>query len=221
MLVRIDSFFDFFEIESADRLFGKHMASLAGDQANGMTLQQDYEALAAILLYKKPDHVFEIGTYLGVTADFFLSLLPRTQVVSIAYVKPRWNFLIRKFNNSELSQQAVGSHVKPEHRSRFIQLYGDSHKLNPKSLIDTHGSFDMVFIDGDHSLEGVVKDTVLAAQMINDRGILCWHDANPKPRYLDVRTYLEKTMPYHAIATQDTYIGGIACWGKDIERRIT
>jgi predicted O-methyltransferase YrrM len=220
MVKRIESFFDFLALGGEDRARGMQAAALAGKQANGMTDTKDYEALAAIALHFKPLRIFEIGTYLGVTSDFFLALLPECRVVSIAYQNPRWKLTGNVSNNSELTRKQIGSAVQGSRRSRFTQLFGDSHKLSFPRLVEEYGHFDLVFIDGDHSRKGVAEDTQLATQIITGSGVICWHDANPKPKYADVRRFLEEDLSHPAIATKDEYEGGIACWSKEIEARL-
>jgi predicted O-methyltransferase YrrM len=220
MLIRIHDFYDFFAISERERTQGKRAAALAGEKAQGMTDINDYEALAAIALHFRPHRIFEIGTYLGITSDFFLSLLPECRVVSIAYQNPRWRFFGKSYNNSELTRKQIGSKVLGDRRTRFTQLYGDSHELESQSLLREHGHFDLVFIDGDHSREGVSQDTELAKKVITESGVICWHDANPKTRYIDVRRFLEEELSLPAIATKDEYIGGIACWSREIEDRL-
>jgi len=220
MIRRIHDFFDFFAIDERDRARGKRAAALAGGKANGMIDTNDYEALAAIALHFRPLRIFEIGTYLGVTSDFFLALLPECRVVSIAYQNPRWKFLGNFFNNSELTRKQIGSEVHADRRNRFTQLYGDSHKLDSRSILKEHGHFDLVFVDGDHSREGVSQDTELVKKVITESGVICWHDANPKPKYIAIRRFLEEKLTLAAIATKDEYVGGIACWSREIEDRL-
>ena len=73
MLTRVDSFFDYFGLVGAERRRGERLADEAAVRSGGMTHLRDYEALAATALAYKPKHVFEIGTYLGVTSDFCLA----------------------------------------------------------------------------------------------------------------------------------------------------
>ena len=220
MLYRVDSFFEWFDIPTSTRLKAEQMSDMACKTAGGMMHLNDYLALAAILLHYKPKLIFEIGTYKGVTSDLFLQLLPDCKIVSIAYVRPFLSLLGKNYNNSELSRKDVGSYVGTERRGRFHQLYGDSHKLTPDTLREKFGLFDLVFIDGDHCIDGVRQDTELAKSILTDYGIIAWHDANPKEKYTDVRFYLEQELPMHAIATMDNYIGGIACWSREIESQI-
>lgn len=220
MLYRVDCLFDWFGTSDSDRTVAKQLSQEAFLASEGMTSLNDYFALSAVCLHYKPKLIFEIGTYLGVTSDFFLKLLPDCEVVSIAYSEDILSFLKKRYNNSSLSKKEIGSRIGTERRNRFHQMYGDSHKLTADALSNRFGVFDMVFIDGDHCADGVRQDTELTRTLITDDGIICWHDANPKDKYKDVQKYLENELSVYAIATMDNYPGGIACWTKDIEKRI-
>lgn len=219
MLVRENNFVDWFGIKDQEREKLERLAEEAASLANGMTHVKDYFALGAVALATQPKSIFEIGTYLGVTSNFFLKLLPNVKVVSIAFINPPRLFARIRFNNSELKKYQVGSAVEAQYRSRFMQLFGDSHKLSGEDLLNRFDPFDFIFIDGDHSLEGVKLDTKLADSLLSSEGTISWHDANPKPRYLDVRDHLE-CMSRIALATMDDYIGGIACWSQAIENKL-
>jgi predicted O-methyltransferase YrrM len=219
MLVRVNNFLDWFGISDQEREKLERLAEEAASLADGMTHLKDYFALGAIALATQPKSIFEIGTYLGVTSNFFLKLLPNVKVVSIAFINPPRLFARTRFNNSELKKSQVGSAVEAQYRSRFVQLFGDSHKLSDEDLLNRFSPFDFIFIDGDHSLEGVNLDTNLADSILASEGTICWHDANPKPRYLGVRDHLEG-MSRIALATMDNYVGGIACWSEAIENKL-
>ncbi|MFW5713454.1 MAG: class I SAM-dependent methyltransferase [Brevefilum sp.] len=220
MLFRINDFAEWFKLPPEQVTFLQTLADTATRKAEGMTHYRDYLALGSVCLARQPATIFEIGTYLGVTSDFFLSLLPEVKIVSIAYVSPFPRLFGQNYNNSELRRSQVGSAVNPADRGRFVQLYGDSHKLLPGELLTQFGPFDLFFIDGDHSREGVAQDTTLAQAVLSEKGTICWHDANPKERYQGVRDYLEE-MPAKAVATEDNYIGGVACWSPEIEERLS
>ena len=219
MLIRINDFPEWFNLLPEQVTFMRKLAETAASLADGMTHSNDYLALGSVALARQPATIFEIGTYLGVTSDFFLSLLPEVRIVSIAYVSPFPRLFGQNFNNSELRRSEVGSAVKASNWNRFIQLYGNSHKLLSDDLLTDFGPFDLIFIDGDHSREGVIQDTELARSVLSEKGAICWHDANPKERYQEVREYLEE-MPLIAAATKDDYVGGVACWSTDIEQRL-
>ena len=220
MLYRVSCLFDWFDTPASVRARAEQLSQEAFEASNGMTKLNDYLALSAVSLHFKPKRIFEIGTYLGVTSDFFLRLLPDCEVVSIAFARDFLSSLRKSYNNSNLSKREIGSYVGSERRSRFHQIYGDSHKLTADALRGKFGIFDMVFIDGDHCADGVRQDTELARSLIAGNGLICWHDANPKDKYRDIQVYLEEELSMKAVATMDNYFGGIACWSTDIERRI-
>src|SRR5688572_7872124 len=109
MLLRRASFFDVLGVEREARVRAERLARTAAERARGMCDVEDYLALSAFLVYARPRAIFEIGTYLGVTSDFFLELLPECRVVSIAYVRPGFGLLGKKYNNSEIGKGEVGS----------------------------------------------------------------------------------------------------------------
>jgi len=217
---RVKSFFDWFEVDPKRRHTLEVLAQEAALLSEGMTHLNDYLALAAILETAKPKQIFEIGTYKGITSDFFLQVLPDCKVISIALVNSKRGFFKKRFNNSELSASEVGSYVAPSRRDRFLQILGNSHDLVGKDMVEKFGRMDLVFIDGDHSVNGVKQDTALTHEMIHEKSTICWHDANPKEKYFPVRQYLEKDLESQAIATYDNYIGGIACWNNYTEERL-
>ena len=220
MLHRVPSFLEFFQIDPDQRRHAMDLVHTTAERSKGMMHVNDLEALAGLLLSHKPKLIFEIGTYLGNTSDFMLQLLPESRVVSIAYVNPAMRLFGKSYNNSELAREQVGSMIDASRRSRFTQLYGDSHKLEAPKLVAQFGRFDMMFVDGDHSGAGVKQDTKLAMGMLAENGLLAWHDANPKPKYTDVRAYLENELEFIAMATADTFIGGVAAWSRDITQRL-
>lgn len=74
-----------------------------------------------------------------------------------------------------------------------IPIIADSRKLMP----GVFNNVTRIFIDGDHSYEGVKRDTILAMRMmalLDDgvRGVVTWHDCYENaPAWVGVRKYLE------------------------------
>lgn len=218
ILDRISDFFDYFKISSERKEQLKLLAEEAALLADGMTDYKDYLALGALLEYHQPKFLFEIGTYKGVTTNFFLKVLPNCNILSLAYINPKKRFFSKKFNNSELTKEEVGSFVTLENQSRYTQLIGDSHKIDPTEFIQSYKKVDFIFIDGDHSAKGVELDTHLALKIMEDDALIAWHDANPKEKYQEVRHYLEQECPLKSIATFDDYIGGVAAHSQKIDQ---
>ncbi|MFF2290451.1 class I SAM-dependent methyltransferase [Peribacillus butanolivorans] len=62
--------------------------------------------------------------------------------------------------------------MKGDSRVELFVKPNGSRDLHPSDL----PAADLIFIDGDHSKEGVLLDTILARQVIRQGGIICWHD---------------------------------------------
>lgn len=63
-------------------------------------------------------------------------------------------------------------HKSTERFKNVTYITGDSHEVRQ----DIDGKFDVLFIDGDHTYEGVKKDFELYKDMANKGGIICFHD---------------------------------------------
>ena len=218
MLTRIENWFDFLKISAKDRTRGLELAESTLAPSAGMMVPADLQALAAALLYLRPKNIFEIGTYRGASANFFLDLLPDARVVSIAFVRPQDSG--RAYNNDELPPDQVGALVSAQNRPRYTQLLGDSHAIIAPDFIAAHGKMDFVFVDGDHSRDGVAQDTALAKSILATGGGIGWHDANPKPKYIQSREFLEQDLDLNALATADIGLGGVAFWSKKLEKKL-
>lgn len=217
MLERHADWFSLLKVKEATRTRAARIMDETLGMSGGMMHHRDIEALTALLLALRPKRIFEIGTYRGASSEMMLRLLPRAQVISIAFVNPDKS---RQFNNDELSETEVGALVSPANRDRYTQLIGDSHQIDPGAFVRDHGQMDLVFIDGDHSREGVRQDTDLARAILAPGGAIAWHDANPKKRYIGSRLFLEEDLRELALATTDDFIGGVALWTEKLERTL-
>lgn len=227
MLHRQEDWFSFFDISAKETERAKDLTAASIGPSAGMMSNGDFYALAAALLHHKPKTIFEIGTYLGASSNFFLTLLPQSRVVSMAFIpasqlSPDMASADSNaaYNNDDLGLDQVGSLVSPENRPRFTQLIGDSHAIVARDFVARHGKMDFVFIDGDHSREGVSQDTALAKNLIAEAGAIGWHDANPKRKYIGSRLFLEQDLDLTALATADNYVGGVAFWTAKLEEQL-
>lgn len=64
------------------------------------------------------------------------------------------------------------------HINRLMQIHGDSKQIDLRPV-----TFDMVFIDGDHSYEGCYSDITRWATYIVPDGIMAIHDYNKTDAY--------------------------------------
>ncbi len=211
------SFFDWFEIDFQRRQELEVLAEEAALLSGGLMHLNDYLALAALLESAQPKQIFEIGTYKGITSDFFLQVLPHCHVISIAQVNSRRDWFKKKFNHTQLSIEEIGSFVPKERKMRFTQVIGDSHEIKAEEFIHKHGKIDLIFINGNHSIKGIEQNTKLAFKLISSSGVISWHEANPNE---SVRRYLESELQKPILATYGDYLGGFACWSQQIEERL-
>gem|GEM_PF-4427408 len=63
---------------------------------------------------------------------------------------------------------------KSPFKYKINQIICDSKKVNYNDL----PNFDMIFIDGDHSYEGVTNDTKNTLTKLKDDGIIIWDDVD-------------------------------------------
>lgn len=54
----------------------------------------------------------------------------------------------------------------------------------PDALISLQGSVDLIFIDGDHSYDGVAHDTEMAFEFAHANTVFLWHDFYRFPSYI-------------------------------------
>jgi predicted O-methyltransferase YrrM len=68
-------------------------------------------------------------------------------------------------------------------------VYGDSHQqetFDRLMAVLAGDPVDLLFIDGDHSFEGVRKDFEMYCRIVHDRGIIAFHDICHHPNRPDV-----------------------------------
>jgi hypothetical protein len=81
---------------------------------------------------------------------------------------------------------------------QITQLFEDAYNFDPKPLAK---KFDFIFIDGDHSYEGVENDTLKAFKLLKPGGVIMWHDYAPKSPGLAVfiRQFTQNVRPLFRI----------------------
>ena len=115
--------------------------------------------LAAICRHKRPSRIFEFGTHTGSsTLVMALNVPDQTEILTI------------DLEPSELVGSAYKSYV---YGSKIRQLYGDSKTFDHTPY---RNAVDLVFIDADHTYEGVKSDTEKAFEMLRSGGVIVWDD---------------------------------------------
>ena len=134
----------------------------------------------------------EIGTFMGVSARVISKKLAaggRLYCVDPWQIhhgkeNPCWTICKRELKRHGLL-------------SRVTFLHGFSYEV--EELMP--GSFDFIFIDGDHSYEGLARDWEIVLRRLGPGGILCLHDTTipePEPyRVFGTVTFFEEVIRPH------------------------
>lgn len=108
--------------------------------------------------------IFELGTYRGQTTCGLASVCKEAQVFTLNLPPeddPRY-------------APYIGMYIaRSPDRERITQLFCDSRTFDPTPYRE---SMDYIFIDGDHSYQGVKNDTEKALQLLKPGGVIVWHD---------------------------------------------
>jgi predicted O-methyltransferase YrrM len=115
-----------------------------------------------------PRRILEIGTGLGGSA-YSLSRIARP------------GSLIVTVDNSPLAREYVSIYQRPG-RTRIVNVIGDSHAPETLEHIGDAlgpGSVDLLYIDGDHSYEGVKADFENYKRFCRPGTLIAFHDIHP------------------------------------------
>jgi cephalosporin hydroxylase len=117
----------------------------------------------------KPKLVAEIGSYQGGTLALFAQAAePNARLLSldIQYTPE----LVFGFPSFAREKQTITLHEGDSHKDdvlAFLRQWLGGEKL------------DFLFIDGDHSFDGVAKDFAMYAPFVRPGGLIAFHDINP------------------------------------------
>ena len=150
-------------------------------------VRQEIEEFVTLLIQKQlTSSILEVGLgYFGST--HFLWRLFINKVITIEISHDR----VREFGAN--TREFFGKWVLGDGRSSF--LIGSSSTVNTVKKAYTfleNKPVDVLFIDGDHSFEGVLSDWLLYNPLVIKGGIVAFHDALLSAPELGVADFLEK-----------------------------
>lgn len=152
---------------------------LESDAADGNVTEWELTVIAMLCAAHRPDACFEIGTFDGRTTlnlaanmspdgcVYTLDLAPDALMKTAISIAPGdENFILKKESGTRFKDTPYAG--------KIIQLWGDSAVYDYSSY---WGKMDLVFVDGAHSYDYVVKDTETALKLLKPGGgIILWHD---------------------------------------------
>jgi cephalosporin hydroxylase len=150
--------------------------------------KKEITQLAKFVYELQPKVVVEIGTKFGGTFKIW-NEVTNAKTISIDLVDGIHGGVTRDDvnNRNEYFINLYGS------RCNFIE--GDSHQdLTYDLLVNVlkGQKIDFLFIDGDHTYEGVKQDYEMYKELVSDNGYIAFHDINDTQRHRDRNVYVGK-----------------------------
>ena len=122
----------------------------------------------------KPRAAMEIGTFLGGTLFLLCRLAsPEAKIISVDQYRGRIGGARKLIYRSFLIN-----------RQRLGVIEADSHIVETLSRVSHQlagSELDFLFIDGDHSYEGVKQDFEMYSPLVRPGGVIAFHDIVPHP----------------------------------------
>ena len=136
-------------------------------------LQGHWEFPALLSIYKKlsPLRVVEIGSLLGGTLWYWIQNAPKNASI-ISIDLPLENHDARRQQQKD-SHEFIWKQWADQKSVHLTVIPGSSH--DPE-IVKQVGPIDFLFIDGDHSYEGVKKDFCDYGPLVRAGGIIALHD---------------------------------------------
>lgn len=134
-------------------------------------IESEWTKIIGILNEEKINYGMEIGTFGG---GSFLTLC---EVANNNAVLIAMDNVAKPYNDSELKKETLESFGKFNQQIYFYK--GDSHEkvaVNWTQNILQNSQLDYLFIDGDHSYDGVKKDFNNFSPFVRQGGIIMLHD---------------------------------------------
>lgn len=150
------------------------------NELSGHQNKVDLLYVCAVAAHRKAKSIFEFGTYQGRTT-YHLALANNDVHVTTLDMPPKPDWAYAKYNGIYFRDT--------EQASRISQLFQDSRDLDTTPHRE---KYDFVFVDADHTYEGVKNDTLKAFEMLKPGGAIMWHDYAPKSAGL-VKFFVEFT----------------------------
>ena len=143
----------------------------------------ELQSLLGLVRRRQPRVVVEIGTYLGGTLSCWPAVSsPDASFVSIdlpQHIEGLAELDSRGANISRIRQSL-------KRGQRLVEIIGDSHlaeTLDRLTICLAGMPIDILWIDGDHSYEGVAADMKMYGPLVRSGGLVAFHDIHRSALY--------------------------------------
>lgn len=139
-------------------------------ERRGTMSLREASVLLAFSRFFKPRRYLELGVATGDTAAFMLR--NSTWIGEYIGIDAKASGILTTYDEKSTYPLPNPGYMCTD--SRFKIFLREDGVTDPALV---NGFFDMVFIDSDHTYEGVVQDTAVAEKVLSGgRGVLLWHD---------------------------------------------
>jgi predicted O-methyltransferase YrrM len=154
-----------FDSQNIDRIW----KFVSGSIINPAQDEWEFKELLKIIKKEKPKIILEIGSYNGGTLFSFSKLNPNSLIISIDLPEGNFSSINTKWKTPIF--HSFGKNLKLiQENSHNIET------LNKVKRILSGKKIDFMFIDGDHTYEGVKKDFEMYYPLLKKGGIVAFHD---------------------------------------------
>jgi len=135
---------------------------------NSSQIQSEIKQLFNFVKDIQPNVICEIGADMGGTLYLWSKVLQENGLIISIDLPRLYRKSVNRFIRSFFSKLQRASFIREDsHSTRCLQ------KINE---ILGKGSVDFLFIDGDHSYDGVMKDFKLYSKFVKSGGLIAFHD---------------------------------------------
>lgn len=188
------------------------------ERTRGTSLElEELIVVLSIARFRGVRRALEIGTFDGNTAlNLAVNLAADGQVVTIDLPPEGDAGAINAHPDSMYADGRPAAFARRQYENhpaaeRIRQIYGDSARLDWSAL---NASFDLAFIDGDHSAGYVAEDTRNVLSVLRPGGVVLWHDYEWRSVAEVIDAAVGRGQPIHwiagtrlAVATFDDPVG--------------
>lgn len=114
----------------------------------------EYSQMLQVVAQLKPEKILEIGVHTGNGLKAFSQAFPKAELFGLEIDTAHLQF------------------------KDFTLIEGDGATLGVIEQVRRHGPYDFIFIDGDHTYEGVSADWNNYQEMVRPGGIVGFHDTS-------------------------------------------